>query len=348
VIHPGSPIVPAALALGELSGATGAQVLDAVVLGMEVALRVGLAAGHGHFDRGWHLTGTAGHFGAAAAAARLLGLDAGRTAAALGIAGTQVAGLQVALGSMTKAFHPGKAAANGVEAALLAERGLTAPPKVVEGRRGFLEVSAPEPDAALVTAELGERWEAEANAIKPYACGIVSHPALDAAVGLRGRVPLAAIRRIVARVNPVVLDVMGVKDPRDGLQSKFSVYHCVAVGLIDGAGSPLQFSDARAVDPEVRRVRARVDAELDPEMSRDAANLTVELRDGTVVEEAVEHARGSAARPLTDADLRAKAAALTAADPDDARVADLMDLALAVDELDGLAPLVAAAARYAA
>lgn len=348
VIHPGAPIVPAALAVGELVGATGAQVLDAVVLGMEVALRIGLGAGPGHFDRGWHLTGTAGHFGAAACAARLIGLDAAHTGAALGIAGTQAAGLQVALGSMTKAFHPGKAAANGVEAALLAQLGLTAPADVVEGRRGFAEVMAPAADVAAMTAELGDRWESLANAFKPYACGIVSHPALDAAVDVRDRVAdPEAIEQITARVHPVVLDVMGVSDPRDGLQSKFSVYHCVAVGLLDGAGSPAQFSNARAVDPAVRRLRAKVRTEVDPNLAKDAAGLTVVLRDGPRLEQVVEHARGSAARPLSDDELSGKAAALVGASADDLRVTALMDRALAVDALDSLAPLLDAAAAYA-
>jgi 2-methylcitrate dehydratase PrpD len=349
VIHPGAPIVPAALAAAELVDASGAQLLDAVVLGMEVALRIGVGVGPGHFDRGWHVTGTAGHFGAAVAAARLTGLGAAATAAALGIAGTQAAGLQAALGSMTKAFHPGKAAADGVEAALLAGLGLTAPLDVVEGRRGFGEVMAPTADYGAMTEGLGERWETARNSFKPYACGIVSHPALDAAIALRDRVgDVSAIEEIVARVHPVVLDVMGVKDPVDGLQSKFSVYHCVAVGILDGAGSLVQFTDARATDPAVRRLRSLVRAESDITVAKDATHVSVRLADGSTLVQGVEHARGSEHRPLTDAELADKAGSLIGRDAGDAHVERLMECALGVDRLDRLDGLLRAAADFGA
>jgi 2-methylcitrate dehydratase PrpD len=344
VVHPGAPVVPAALALAEHLDATGRELLDAVVLGTEVALRVAMAAGPRHFDRGWHLTGTAGHFGAAAAAARVLGLDRETTGNALGIAGTQAAGLQVALGSMTKALHPGKAAMNGVEAALLAARGFTGPTDVVEARRGFAFVTSPDPHLGPATSELGERWEVERNTFKPYACGIVSHPAIDAALAIRGYVRSPSdVVAISVGVNPIVLDVMGVEDPPDGLQSKFSVYHCVAVGLLDGAAGPAQYSDERATADDTRAVRRLVTVETDDAIARDEAWIRVSLADGTEREHHVEHARGSEARPLTDDELRDKARLVAGPVLGEHAVDALIALALRLEELQHASTLTAAA-----
>jgi 2-methylcitrate dehydratase PrpD len=308
VIHPGAPVVPAALAVAERVDSTGLELLEAVLVGVEVALRVGVGVSPSHFDRGWHLTATTGHFGAAAAAGRLVGLDATAMANALGIVATQAAGTQAALGTMTKPFHPGKAAANGVEAALLAAAGFTGPIDGIEGRRGFAEVTSADPDLEVMLAGLGETWHLTANAFKPYACGIVSHAAIDAAIALRDAIPdPSAVEAIEVQVNPVVLDVMGVKEPRDGLQSKFSVYHCVAVGLIDGAAGPAQYSDARAVDPATRRLRDVVAVRLDPAIARDETRIVAHTSDGATHGRHIEHATGSAARPMSDEELGAKA-----------------------------------------
>ncbi len=168
VIHPGAPVVPAALATAEATGASGEQTLLAVVCGIEVALRVGNGITPEHFDRGWHLTSTTGRLGAAVAAGRLLGLDEDAMLVALGAAAVEAAGLQEALGTMTKSFHPGKAAADGVEAAYLAAAGFTGPEAPIEGRRGFARTASSRVDEDAMLAGLGERWEIERNAFKPY------------------------------------------------------------------------------------------------------------------------------------------------------------------------------------
>lgn len=342
VVHPGAPVVPAALAAAEWVGADGAAALDAVVVGVEVAARVGLGLGPGHFDRGWHLTGTAGHVGAAAAAGRLLGLDHAAMVSCLGLAATQAAGLQEALGTMTKPFHPGKAAADGVEAALLAAEGFTGPPAALEGRRGLLAVAAPKPDPDAVVAGLGTVWETCRNTFKPYACGIVSHPVIDGAVALRGRVPdPEAVTAVTVTVNPVVLDVMGIADPVDGLQSKFSVYHCFAVGLLDGVAGPAQYTDERARAPEVAALRAKVRVVGDPAVARDEAHVEVRTRDGATVAHHVEHATGSEQRPLSDAQLAHKAR-LVVGPVLGAATDAFVDLASRLDGLSGVDVLVAA------
>lgn len=165
---------------------------------------------------------------------------------------------------------------------------------------------SPELDAQEVLAALGERWEIEDNAFKPYSCGIVSHPVIDAAVALRQRVAARDIASVEVVVRPVVLEVMGVQEPRNGLRSKFSVYHCFAVGLLDGAAGPAQYSDERALDPEVVALRRAVTATVDPDMPKDACRVVVVLRDGRRLVHEVAHATGSVDAPMTDQQLRAK------------------------------------------
>lgn len=343
VVHPGAPVVPAALAVGEDLEANGGQVLLASVLGVEVALRVGNGLGPGHFDRGWHVTGTTGHLGAAAAAGRLLGLDEEAMIVALGIAATQAAGLQEALGTMTKSFHPGKAAADGVEAAYLARAGFSGPARPIEGRRGLAALAAPDPDLAESLRDLGDVWEIEDNAFKPYACGIVSHPVIDGGIAVRDKVAARDISEVEVRVNPVVLDVMGVRDPQDGLQSKFSVYHCFAVGFLYGAAGPAQYTTEVARAPEVVALRERVRPVTDAHVPKDAAFVTVTTRDRRRLEHHVEHATASAAAPMTDAQLRDKAR-LVATPVLGEQVEQLIDRALSIDDLPHVGLLAAAAA----
>lgn len=307
VLHPGAPVVGAALAAAAVVDADGRDVLAGVVAGIEVGSRVGIALGPGHFDRGWHVTGTAGHVGAAAAAARVLRLDAEQTRHALAIAGSLAAGVTEQLGSMTKAMHVGRSAADGLQAALLARAGLTGAADPFGAPAGLAAALAPAYDPGAALEHLGEKWEAEQNAFKPYSCGIVSHPVIDAAIAARDAgLPAEDIERVVVTVRPVVLEVMGVHEPVDGLQSKFSVYHCFAVGMLDGGAGPAQYTDARASDPQVVGLRRKVEAVTDPEMPKDACRVQVWLPGGVTHTFTVRHATGSVAAPMTDAQLEAK------------------------------------------
>ena len=159
-----------------------------------------------------------------------------------------------------------------------------------------------------ITQRLGETFEVSINSYKPFACGIVIHPAIDGCVQLRNEHQLAAaeIDRIALRVHPLVLELTGKKTPKTGLDGKFSVYHSAAVAIIDGRAGEPQYSDERVRDPEVVALRDRVTAEIDPAMPADAVEVTVTLKDGRVLRKRVDHAIGSVARPMTDRDLEAK------------------------------------------
>lgn len=341
LIHPGAMIVPAALAAAEIVDADGEALLQAVARGVEVTLRIGDAVMPSIHHRGWHVSGTAGHIGAAAAVARILGLDRRQTCSAFAIGSTQAAGLGAASGSMTKSFHLGKAAADGVEAGFLAREGFSGPLDPIEGRRGFAELFAGGFDAAAMTGELGERFELERNAFKPYACGVMSHAMIDGAIALHDAgVRAEEVVRVDVRVNPLAVRVMGREQPANSLESKFSVYHSVAVGLIDGKGGPQQFSDAAAVDPQIAALRELVRVHTDPAIPNDEAFVSATLRDGTVHEHHTRHASGSAGAPLTDAQLHAKAD-LVARPVLGERTQAFMETAWRVDQLASVRELTA-------
>jgi 2-methylcitrate dehydratase PrpD len=313
VIHPGASALATVLALAPQTAPTGAGFLAAFAIGCEAQLRIGTAISPAHYDHGWHITGTCGVFGAAAAAAALLGLDARAMERALSLAATMTLGHREAFGSMTKPLHAGKAAANGILAARLADAGLAGPADPLGRGGGVLDVLAAVVNrSALGPARDDDRWELELNTFKTYPCGVVAHPAIDAAISVSALVDPADVTGITLRCNPLVPELMGLVQPADGLSSRFSARHGVAVGLRYGRAGLAEFGDAVATDPEVAGLRALITLEPDPGVARDAAELRIGLRRADPVVARVEHTRGSAARPLTDEDLFAKVRALVA------------------------------------
>ncbi|MGZ5095424.1 MAG: MmgE/PrpD family protein [Burkholderiales bacterium] len=308
VIHPSGPVASAILALAERQPVSGEAFLHAFILGVEVECRIGNSVYPQHYDVGWHITGTAGVFGAAAAAGKLLGLNEQQMVWALGIAATQSSGLREMFGTMCKPFHPGNAARNGLLAALLAQQNFTSSNEGIEAKRGFARVlsTAFKPDE--ITERLGETWEISLNTYKPFACGIVIHPIIDACIQLRNEHGLNAedIESIEAKVHPLVLELTGKKTPQVGLEGKFSVYHSAAVAIVHGAGGEAEYSDQAVRDSRVTSLRDRVSAVVDKGMHEDQTRVAIRLKNGKTVEKFVEHAIGSLARPMSDADLEAK------------------------------------------
>ncbi|OGA22052.1 MAG: 2-methylcitrate dehydratase [Betaproteobacteria bacterium RIFCSPLOWO2_02_FULL_67_26] len=308
VIHPSGPVASAILALAERKPLKGEDFLHAFILGVETECRIGNAVYPSHYDIGWHITATAGVFGAAAAAGRLLGLNEQQMVWALGIAATQSSGLREMFGSMAKPMHPGNAARNGLLAALLASKNFTSAEQGIEGRRGFANVLATERNTAAITERLGQTWEIALNTYKPYACGIVEHPAIDGCIQLRNEHKLKAedIESIALRVHPLVLELTGRRTPQTGLEGKFSVYHSCAVAIIHGAAGEAQYSDDAVRDPRVVALRDRVTAAVEQGVHEDQVHVAIQLKSGKVLERFVEHAAGSLDRPMSDSDLEAK------------------------------------------
>jgi 2-methylcitrate dehydratase PrpD len=210
-------------------------------------------------------------------------------------------------GTMCKSFHAGKAASNGVLAALLAERGFDSTQEIIEGKRGFSRIYSDVAEPEQLIAGLGDSWLIETNGHKPYACGVVLHPLIDAVIALRNRdgVDPAAVSEVSLRVHPLVLSITGVVEPSTGLQSKFSTVHSAAVALIDGEAGIAQYSDARAADPAVAALRRKVKAVADETLRKDEAYAAVVVG-GKRHEVHIAHASGTADNPMSDAAIEAK------------------------------------------
>jgi 2-methylcitrate dehydratase PrpD len=308
IIHPAGPVASAALALAEHRRASGRELVDAIVLGVDVECRVGNAIYPDHYDRGWHITGSTGMLGAAAACARLLKLDAATTTMALGIAASQPVGVREQFGSMTKAFHIGGAARAGLTAALMARHGYTASIRALEAPRGLLQTYSSKCDWNEISDELGKRFEISFNTYKPFACGIVIHPSIDGCRQLRDAHGLRAgdIERIDLLVHPLVLELTGKRAPKSGLEAKFSVYHACAVAILFGQAGEAEFSDAVARRADVVALRDQVHAKIDAAIDESAADVTIHCNGGRRLHIRIEHAIGSLERPMSDSDLERK------------------------------------------
>lgn len=307
VMHPGAPIVPALLALAERQKVSGATLLHALVVGIEVGCRVGNALMPNHYRRGYHITASCGVFSAAAGAAKLLGLDRQKTLWALGHAATQSAGLVESLGSMSKSVGVGNAAKNGLAAALFAAEGLTGAETAIEGKYGFAAVTSETVDLARIADGLGASWEILQNAYKPYPCGVVLFPVIDACLDLRERHAPAPerISRVTVRGHSLLLERTDRPMIHSGRDAKVSLQHSVAVTFLFGAAGLKEYEDACVADPAVRALAAKVAAIADDSVPVESAYVTVETADGTF-EQHVRHGRGTPGRPMSDAELDTK------------------------------------------
>jgi len=284
----------------------GEQFMLAYAAGFEAGVRSGRTA-PGHHKGGWHLTGTLGSIAAGVACGKLLGLDPQKLTYAMGIAATQAGGMQQNRGTMCKSLHAGKAAANGVLAALLAEQGFDSTQEIIEGNKGFSRIYSDRAEPQHLTDGLGNGWLIESNGHKPYACGVVLHPLIDAVIAIRNRdnIDPAQVSEIALRVNPLVLSITGVVEPTTGLQSKFSTLHSAAVALIDGAAGTAQYTDTKAKDPAVAALRRKVKPVADETMRKDEAHAVI-VAGGKRHEAHVAHASGTAENPMSDAQIETK------------------------------------------
>lgn len=317
IIHPTGPVASAILAFVQHLAVTrgvkvsGQDLICALVAGIETSCKLGLAVWPSHYDIGWHITSSTGSIGAAVAVGKLLQLDEAAMAHAIGIASVQVTGLREMFGSDTKSFHPGRAAQNGILAAILAEQEYTSSERALEAKRGWANVVVGGGIPQLDSMDFGKTWEIERNAFKPYPCGIVCHPAIDGAIQLRSRIIVEGrnvedISSVMLGVHPLVIELTSKRSPRDGLEGKFSVFHGTAVGLLFGKAGPAQYDDKVVTDPEVVSLRDRIDAQIDETLAADAAVVKATFKDGTVVKQQVLHAVGSLEVEMTDAQLKAK------------------------------------------
>lgn len=314
VAHPTSPVAAALLALAEHRAPSqvmhGRDLLHALILGVEIQCRVGMAlvTPPAQSAVGLSMQGIVGGIGAAVAAGKVLGLDESHMATAIGLAVNQSAGIRQAQSTMASHFTPGHAARCGLQAALLAERGFECSDNMIEGFKGFGVSFAREPNFDAAVDRLGEAFEMSTLAYKPYPAGVVIHAIIDACLEVvqHRAFDAARIARVELDLNPLAAKLTDLVDPKDRGQALVSLQHWTAATLIAKAAGVAQVSDTALRDPAIRALRHKVHYTNVDSVGRDAASLRVILEDGTQLEAYVAHCRGSIERPLTDDDISVK------------------------------------------
>jgi len=344
--HPGAVTLPASLAVAETHAANGAELLVALAAGYEVGIRVGICAGVSHSTSGYHVTGTAGAIGAAAAAARLLRLGPEQTAHALAIGATQAAGLYGArTGAMTKRFHAGRASQSGVSGAYLARQGFTGSLDALEAPfGGFMSTLRGQFDASTILGGLGSHWETERVGLKPYAACASAHTTVDGVRELRKQGLTAAnLERLTIRMSKKGhLNIGWPYHPGEILTAQMNGFYAAAVTLLDGDAFIDQYAEGRLADPAILALLPRIDIVHDPELDRGGAakrhavGIEAKRSNGSVLTAFVEQRRGSAEHPLTRAEVEQKFRRVAAACLSEAAIDETIGL---VDRLDAQATM---------
>ena len=320
--HPTAPVFPAVLAVAEELGSTGAELLAAFVVGAEVEDRLGLALGSRPYARGWHVTSMVGVVGAAAGVARLLHLDAEQFTHAIGIAASQASGLKANFGTMTKPLHAGQAAERGVMAAKLAARGFTSSSEAIEGPQGLVQASgADELRRDRLDATDGQ-WLISQTLFKYHAACYLTHAAIESAGAIRGGLRGRTVREITVTVNPSLLSVCNIHEPRTGLEAKFSLRATTAMALLgDDTADPSTFNDRRIGEHDLQDLLHAVTIVTDESLASTQSHVRVALAGGATLDRTSD--TGIPATDLTaqGVKLRAKFDALTASVVGDASIA---------------------------
>jgi len=350
VLHPAAPVIPAALAVAERDGIAGPEFLTAIVAGYEVAIRAGEALGPSHYHF-WQTTATCGVFGAATAAGKLLRLTPEQLVWALGSAGTQSAGLWEFLveGAMSKQLHLGKASADGLLAALLAEQGLTAASQIFEGEKGLTQATSAAPELAHLTEALGTGpLRILENSFKAHAACYHIHSSIDAALALKTRLNAkpTEIAKIAVRVYSAALDLLEKVEPASPYAAKFSIPYCVATALLHGRVGLDDFTQEGIRDRAVRQLMSTVVLHRDPELDRVypgtwPAVVTIETTEGIRHEARVDFPKGDPKNPMTTDELIAKFHALTCRTLPEPSRSLLVERCLTLDKLNNVQGLLA-------
>lgn len=319
VIHAATVVIPAALAVAEWKGKSGRDLIEAVVAGYEVCFRIGEAVTPSHYYY-FHNTATCGTFGAAAAAAKLLGLNTDQIVHAIGSAGTQAAGLWEFIedGAMSKQLHPGKAAMNGLIAALLAEKDFTGASEILEGRRGFFEAMSDTYDADKVTNKLGEEYKILENSFKKHASCRHTHHAVDMMIDIveAENINYNEIESIKVKTYQTAIDITDNTNPVTVYQGKFSLQYCTALAAVKRTADIYTFNDNNLWDEAVRAVMNKVSLSVDPGVNAEypekwGAVLEVELKNSRIIRAVSEAPKGDPENKLTEEEIFEKFLTLT-------------------------------------
>ncbi len=352
LVHPSAPVAAALLALGEVQGVSGRDFMAAFVVGVEAMCRLSkalsVAPAVGRLN--WAQSSVVGPVGVALAAGTLLGCDMDQLVAAQGIAVTQASGLRCGSGTMCTSYAPGAAAQSGLRAALLAHAGMIGPAAGIEGKDGLFEIFATQAHTAAAVDGLGVHFELLANTYKPYPCGAVIFPAIDAALEIAARpgFDVSAVVRICLAQHVRAHALTNRPQPRTTYEAQVSSQHWVAAALLSGQAGVAQVSVACIDDPRVAALRERIELVIDERLGNSAAHLEVAMTDGTILQSHIEHCTGSTQRPVSDAQLATKFLQLAGEVLPAARAANLLDRCASLGDSDALAALLPLLAGTAA
>src|SRR6266480_533259 len=347
--HPTAPALPPVLAVAERDHRSGRDMMTAYQIAVEVECKVAEAILPRHYQHGFHSTATCGAIGAAAGAARLLGLDRETTRRALGIGASQAAGLRENFGTMTKPFHAGRAAESGVVAAEMAALGFTASPNGLEGERGFFRAAGGGYSAGMIDGKLGNPWTFAfpGVSIKPHPSGSLTHPGMSVMLDLIHRHDLSPdrVKRVAVGTNHNMPNALIHHRPVTELQAKFSMEFCMAILLIERKAGLEQFTDEVVNRPDVQALVQKIDFGVHPDaeaagFDKMTTIIEVELDDGTVLKGSADFGKGSPANPMSDAELTEKfrqCAAWGGLDRDQTQT--LLDLAWRIETIDDIGEL---------
>jgi 2-methylcitrate dehydratase PrpD len=351
ITHPTGPVAAAALAAAHKLAASarpvaGPRLLNALMIGMELECRVSCAIAAGGSNLGWYMTGLSGGIGAAAAVGSLIELTHDQLVYAIGLAAAQAGGLRATHGSMAISYVPGVAARNGLVAAYMAAANFSCSAIAIDGRNGLLQVLTGASDPSLISVGLGSRFELLNNAYKPYPCGIVIHPAIDACLHLvqESKVSHSEIERIDMRVHPDALNLTWCKLPDNVLDAQVSLFHWVAAAFVHHAAGVEQGELDCVQDPAVRALQERSHAVADAGLASNQAVVAVRLRDGRIIERFTRDAIGSISNPMTDQQLASKFRGLARLSLSERRTDELLDMCLHMPDVDNAAEIFTAGA----
>jgi 2-methylcitrate dehydratase PrpD len=349
--HPTVAVLPACLALGEELDVSGKDLLESYIIGLEVTVKLSYGMNPAHYEHGWHSTCTLGSMGAAAAAAKLLGLTGEQLRTALALAASQAGGLQQNFGTMIKSFHSGRAAENGVLAALLAQRGWTGDQNILEAPLGFFHLfcGPGHYDAERCVNSLGKPFEIDRPGIilKKYPSCAFSHPAIDAAliIAQDPQYDVSKLERVEGHIHSLADQILIHRNPQTGLEAKFSLEACVTLALLDGRVNTKSFADRRLANKDFKETLKRVQrvvAAGDKKGPRGfgPAEVRVLLRGEEIKQARVEKAKGNPENPMTEEEIREKYLDCCSGVLSQESIEKSLSLLQNLDVLDGIRPLM--------
>jgi len=347
--HPTVPALAATLAVSQETGATGREFLTAFCCGFEVECKMAEAMNPDHYVKGFHTTGTVGVFAAAAGAAKLYGLGPEQIRFALGIAASKSAGLRVNFGTMTKPYHAGAAAENGVTAARLARLGYQADPSALDGPWGYFQVTGGGCDPSRILGRLGNPYTLiwPGVSVKPYPCGSLCHPSMDALLNLiiENDVKPEQVEEVRLGAGPNILNPLRYQEPQNALEAKFSIQFCLAILVLRRKAGVQEFTDAVVQSSEVRDMMRRVKTYHSPEIEAKGSDrirslVEVKIKDGRTLAVEAETSRGTPERPMSREEMADKFAACARTTIPREHVQAALEYIYGVEDLDSVSALL--------